>query len=157
MAFVAALKILAKHYLPLSLGKSCAFVRTEKEILAEFVSLVFAQADQSEFDYLSKAYLMKASLPSVRLAANDAIEMSSLLKESEQDSLNSQLLNNGLPSLSSFQNKAFKGFLKIAERGNIKSNKEYELVRSLSETTILNQEHQNMAYELMDGYESART
>ena len=91
------------------------------------------------------------------MAANDALEICSYMSKSEQEHLNSKMLKAGLPSLFSLQNKAFKEFLKISNRGCIKNEKEYYLVSSLSETSILNKEHQNTAYSLLESYELPRT
>lgn len=132
------------------------FMKTEKEILAEFTALVFGQDEQSEFDYLSKDNLLKGSLSAVRLAANDAIEISSLMRKEVQTELNSKMLSIGLPSLNSMQNKVFRDFMKVANRGNIKNDQEYRLVRSVSETNLLNNELQSLAYSLLEIYEQAR-
>ncbi|TPV55714.1 hypothetical protein FJ444_16470 [Aestuariibacter sp. GS-14] len=132
-------------------------MKTEKEILAEFITLVFKTSESSAFDYFSKESLMKGSLTSVRLAANDAIEISSHMRKTEQAVLDANLLSIGLPSLSSIQNKTFREFMKIANRGSIKKELEYRLARSLSETEVLNSEQQEIAYQMLECYEQART
>ncbi len=132
-------------------------MKTEKEILCEFVGLVFQSENTDSKDVHSNINLMKGSLTSVRMAANDALEICSYMSKSEQEHLNSKMLKAGLPSLFSLQNKAFKEFLKISNRGCIKNEKEYYLVSSLSETSILNKEHQNTAYSLLESYELPRT
>ena len=132
-------------------------MKTEKEILAEFIMLVFKTSESSAFDYFSKESLMKGSLTSVRLAVNDAIEISSHMRKTEQAVLDANLLSIGLPSLSSIQNKTFREFMKIANRGSIKKELEYRLVRSLSETEVLNSEQQEIAYQMLECYEQART
>lgn len=130
-------------------------MKTEKEILAEFVALVFKTNEA--FDYLSKESLMKGSLTSVRLAANDAIEISSHMRKTDQAALDSKLLSIGLPSLSSFQNKSFREFMKVLNRGSIKKEQEYRLVCSISETEMLSHEQQESAYYMLECYEQART
>ena len=133
-------------------------MKTEKEILSEFVGMVFRVDESDSKDVLSKISLMKGSLASVRIAANDALEMCSNMPKSQQELLNNKMLNAGLPSLYSLQHKAFKEFLKISNRGSIKNEREYCLLRSLSETNVLNDEHQNTAaYSLLESYEIPRT
>ena len=128
-------------------------MKTEKELLCEFIGLVFHIDNSDHKDVLSKVNLIKGSLSSVRIAANDALEVSSLMPKSEQELLNNKMLNAGLPSLFSLQNKAFQEFLKISNRGIIRNDKEYYNVRSLSETSLLNREHQITAYKLLESYE----
>jgi hypothetical protein len=130
-------------------------MKTEKEILAEFVALVFKANDDK--DYLSKKCLMNGSLSSVRQVANDAIEISSQMRKSDQTKLDEKLLSLGLPSLHSLQNKSFREFMKILNRGSIKKEQEYRLVRSISETEVLSNKHQECAYNLLECYEQART
>ena len=72
-------------------------MKTEKEILAEFVALVFKANDDK--DYLSKKCLMNGSLSSVRQVANDAIEISSQMRKSDKTKLDAKLLSLGLPPL----------------------------------------------------------
>ena len=91
------------------------------------------------------------------MAANDALEMCSDMPKSDRELLNNKMLNAGLPSLFSLENKAFKEFLKISNRGSIRNEKEYYLVRSLSEISVLNNEHQNTVYSLLESYEVSRT
>ena len=132
-------------------------MKTEKEILCEFVGLIFHSDKSDSKDVFSKINLMKGSLTSARMAANDALEMCSDMPKSDRDLLNNKMLNAGLPSLFSLENKAFKEFLKISNRGSIRNEKEYYLVRSLSETSVLNNEHQNIVYSLLESYEVSRT
>lgn len=132
-------------------------MKTEKEILCEFVGLVFQSENTDSKDVYSNINLMKGSLTSVRMAANDALEICSHMSKSEQERLNSKMLKAGLPSLFSLQHKAFKEFLKISNRGSIRNEKEFYLVSSLSENSILNKEHQNTAYSLLESYELPRT
>lgn len=131
-------------------------MKTEKEILAEFIALVFKTSECSAFGFLSKESLMKGSLTSLRLAANDAIEVSSHMRKAEQAVLDAKLLSIGLPSLSSMQNKTFREFMKIVNRGSIRKEQEYRLVRSLAETELLNSEQQEIAYQMLECYEQAR-
>ncbi|WP_289032072.1 hypothetical protein [uncultured Paraglaciecola sp.] len=126
-------------------------MKTEKEILAEFVALVFRANDT--FDCLSKENLMKGSLTSVRIVANDAIEISSQMRKTDQAELDSKLLSIGLPSLSSLQDKSFREFMKVLNRGSIKKEQEYRLVRSISETELLSKEQKECAYYMLERYE----
>ena len=132
-------------------------MKTEKEILCEFVGLVFQSDNSDSKDLYSIINLMKGALTSVRMAANDALEICSYMSKSEQERLNGKMLTAGLPSLFSLQNKASKEFLKISNRGSIRNEKEFYLVSSLSETSILNKENQNTAYSLLESYDMPRT
>jgi|TARA_Y100001968_G_scaffold330696_1_gene383280 hypothetical protein len=132
-------------------------VKSEKEILAEFTALVFNADECAHVDTLSKESLLKGALTSVRLAANDALEVSSNMPKSAQAELDRKMLAIGLPSLLTLQNKAFRDFRKIANRGSIKKEQEYRLVRSVSETGLLNQAEQLFAYDLIENYEQTRT
>ena len=137
---------------------SCgADMKTEKEILAEFTALVFEKGQPSAMDIFAKQNLLKGSLSSVRLAANDALELSALMRQDEQNKLNLKMKESGLPSLTTMHNKAFRNFLKIANRGIIKKEQEYRLVRSVSETTILSLEQQSVAYKLLESYEQTHS
>ena len=137
---------------------SCgADMKTEKEILAEFTALVFEKGQPSAMDIFAKQNLLKGSLSSVRLAANDALELSALMRQDEQNKLNLKMKESGLPSLTTMHNKAFRNFLKIANRGIIKKEQEYQLVRSVSETTILSLEQQSVAYKLLESYEQTHS
>ena len=137
---------------------SCgADMKTEKEILAEFTALVFEKGQPSAMDIFAKQNLLKGSLSSVRLAANDALELSALMRQDEQNKLNLKMKESGLPSLTTMHNKAFRNFLKIANRGIIKKEQEYQLVRSVSETTILSLEQQSIAYKLLESYEQTHS
>ena len=108
-------------------------------------------------DIFAKQNLLKGSLSSVRLAANDALELSALMRQDEQNKLNLKMKESGLPSLTTMHNKAFRNFLKIANRGIIKKEQEYQLVRSVSETTILSLEQQSIAYKLLESYEQTHS
>ena len=137
---------------------SCgADMKTEKEILAEFTALVFEKGQPSAMDIFAKQNLLKGSLSSVRLAANDALELSALMRQDQQNKLNLKMKESGLPSLTTMHNKAFRNFLKIANRGIIKKEQEYRLVRSVSETTILSLEQQSVAYKLLESYEQTHS
>lgn len=132
-------------------------MKTEKEILAEFTALVFEKGQPSAMDIFSKQNLLKGSLSSVRLAANDVLELSALMRQDQQNKLNLKMKESGLPSLTTMHNKAFRDFLKIANRGIIKKEQEYRLVRSVSETTILSLEQQSVAYKLLESYEQTHS
>lgn len=125
-------------------------MKTEKEILCEFVGLVFRADDN---DVLSAKHLLKSSLTSVRIVANEAIEISSHLNESDRGKLNAKMIEAGLPPLTSLQDKAFRDFLKIANRGNIKNDGEFYLVKSVLGSSLLNKDHQRLAFKLIDNYE----
>jgi len=140
------------------LKQSCgADMKTEKEILAEFTALVFENGQPSTMDMFGRENLLKGSLTSVRLAANDALELSALMRQDEQNKLNLKMKESGLPSLTTMHNKAFRDFVKIATRGIIKKEQEYRLVRSVSETTILSPEQQSVAYKLLESYEQTHS
>lgn len=121
-------------------------MKTEKEILAEFVGLVFGNDDIDSNDTLSKSKLLNGSLSSVRIVANNALEISGYMKKSEQDKLNSSMIAAGFSSLYSFQDKAFRAFLRILNRGNIQKLEAFRLVKAISETNLLTEEHRNAAY-----------
>ena len=132
-------------------------MKTEKETLAEFTALVFEKGQPSAMDIFAKQNLLKGSLSSVRLAANDALELSALMRQDQQNKLILKMKESGLPSLTTMHNKAFRDFLKIANRGIIKKEQEYRLVRSVSETTILSLEQQSVAYKLLESYEQTHS
>ena len=74
---------------------SCgADMKTEKEILAEFTALVFEKGQPSAMDIFTKQNLLKGSLTSVRLAANDALELSALMRQDEQNKLNLKIVRD---------------------------------------------------------------
>ncbi|MEP1382381.1 MAG: hypothetical protein ABJK64_01165 [Paraglaciecola sp.] len=126
-------------------------MKSEKEILVGFVAHVFNGPDEGN-DIFSITALSKHSLTALRMVANDALEVCSGMKKSEQEKISVELQYLGLPALESLQLKAFKEFLKIVNRGRIRHDKEYDIVRSLSQTTVLDQEHQELAYQLLDGF-----
>ncbi len=75
----------------------------------------------------------RVSLAGLRTAVGDVLEMTAALNPSEQVEVDRQLADAGAPSLTAIRLRYSKRLAGIVERGVIRSEAEYHLVRNFAE------------------------
>ena len=99
------------------------------------------------------------ALKGLRMAASDMVEATQDLNGASLEALEARLLAAGAPSLASFRSQRVGQIFEILGRGKLETDDEARLLQAvLSDTAerILDAGSQQLASELLDGYERRR-
>jgi hypothetical protein len=98
----------------------------------------------------------KKAFNGLRQAINDCVEMSFHLHHQEVEKLDSELRTRGIVTLSELRRRYSKRYARVTERGRIKDETEYYLVRSiLHDPTAKSPEECRLLEGLISDYEAA--
>jgi hypothetical protein len=97
----------------------------------------------------------KTARSGLRQAVNDFVEMSFRFESTEVKRLDSDLRSRGIVTLSEIRRRYSKGYAKIVNRGTIKNETEYYLIRNvLDDPTEKTAEEQELLLKIILDYES---
>ncbi|MBF5006956.1 hypothetical protein [Diaphorobacter caeni] len=106
------------------------------------------------FDQLEKTSLAKAKI-GVQMSVNDSIESTLAWSPEKVAEADAKLLNAGALSLSEVRRRYSKKLVQVLNRGKIRSETEYYLVRGIidAQGVALNSKEVTMALQMLDEFE----